>query len=76
MIDYFLGEMGPLARCSKSLTVQLSAARFLGSLFSILNKEYLLSRTDPSPREFMQWTLAQLKTFQLTIELAEQVGFL
>ncbi|VDP18910.1 unnamed protein product [Onchocerca flexuosa] len=74
LLDSFLREMGPLARCSKSLTVQLSAARFLGSLFSILNKEYLLSRSDPSPREFIQWTLAQLKTFQLTNELAEQVA--
>lgn len=76
MINYFSGEMGPLARCSRSPTVQLSAARFLGSLFSIFNKEYMLSRSDPSPREFMQWTLAQMKTYQLSNELAEQVGFL
>ncbi|VDM07256.1 unnamed protein product [Wuchereria bancrofti] len=74
LLDSILREMGPLARCSKSPTVQLSAARFLGSLFSILNKEYMLSRSDPSAREFLQWTLAQMKTYQLTSELAEQVA--
>ncbi|MCP9260147.1 hypothetical protein DINM_003269 [Dirofilaria immitis] len=67
-------EMGPLAQCSKSPTVQLSAARFLGSLFSILNKEYLLSQSNPSPRVFMQWTLAQMKTYKLSNELAEQIA--
>ncbi|EFO25702.1 hypothetical protein LOAG_02781 [Loa loa] len=74
LLDTILREMGPLARCSKSPTVQLSAARFLGSLFSILNKEYMLSRSDPSAREFMQWTLAQMKTYKLTSELAEQAA--
>lgn len=68
--------MGPLARCCKSPTVQLYAARFLGSLFSIFNKEYMLSRSDPSSREFTQWTLAQMKTYGLTSELADQVEFM
>uniref|UniRef100_A0A0R3RU82 DRIM domain-containing protein n=1 Tax=Elaeophora elaphi TaxID=1147741 RepID=A0A0R3RU82_9BILA len=74
LLDSILREMGPLARCSKSPTVQLSSARFLGSLFSILNKEYMLSRSNPSAREFLQWTLAEMKTYQLTSELAEQVA--
>ncbi|CAG9531847.1 unnamed protein product [Cercopithifilaria johnstoni] len=74
LLDSILREMGPLARCSKSPTIQLSAARFLGSVFSTLNKEYILSRSDPSSREFMQWTLAQMKTYRLTSELAEQIA--
>ncbi|KAL3993565.1 hypothetical protein ACH3XW_18080 [Acanthocheilonema viteae] len=74
LLDSILREMGPLARCSNSPTVQLSAARFLGSLFSIFNKEYMLLRSDPSPREFIQWTLAQMKTYRLTGELAEQIA--
>lgn len=76
MTNYFLGEMGLLLRCSKSPTVQLSAARFLGSLFCIFNKGYMLSQVNPSAREFMQWTLAQMKTYRLTSELAEQVRFI
>lgn len=73
MIISFLEEMGSFARCSGSRTIQLSAARLLSSLFSTLNKEYMLSRSDPSAREFIQWTLAQMKTYKLTSELADEV---
>uniref|UniRef100_A0A915PNY0 Uncharacterized protein n=1 Tax=Setaria digitata TaxID=48799 RepID=A0A915PNY0_9BILA len=74
LLNSILKEMGPLARCCNSPAVQLSAARFLGSMFSILSNEYMLSRSDPSAREFMQWSLAQMKTYKLNSELAEQVA--
>ncbi|VDK35556.1 unnamed protein product [Gongylonema pulchrum] len=66
--------MGWLARCFQSQAVQLSAARFLSLAFSTLDKDYLASRSDPSARDFLLWTVTQFRSHEMSSAFAEQVA--
>ncbi|VDN01368.1 unnamed protein product [Thelazia callipaeda] len=62
------------ASSQKSPLIQLSAAQFFGFIFAAVSDEYLLSMSDPSPRQLMQWMLSVMKSYELNNALAEQTA--